>query len=640
MREISNIQIENELIYIKDIKAREDVDRVGEDVDRVEKLTKDIAFNIKDYGGVGDGITDNTNAFNEMLKEVENGDKIIFPTGVYKGSFVSNKSLHIDFMGSTLIPIEGMPIIKFEGEDVLTVNVIGSTSYGNNSFNVANAFGIKPEMVGYLVDSTTRPHDNTPGINTELIKVNNVINNKVYVYDMLRSEQISGVTFNGLKTLKNIVVENVIIDCSNVNNSLPIIWYYGCENTITRNVEINKSIGHGVRHEKSYNCYAENIRIIKPKTVGSGEGYGVTSLKSRICSFNNIYGDSTRHTIDISTSYNVYINNINDVNSSSSSITIAHNGFGGNITVENANISTNSYGVVWAMQGVTNKDKHIVRDVVIRNINHVVPTLLPTEQFVSVYLQLDYSNVIIDNINLHFVNLVTPTENSRVVRLLGNNVGPISITNLKANSVGIIVYGQVRDAQPEHLINVSNLSADEVVYGCWFRGYKRVKLDNVDVVKCVNVIKLDFISKYKPHYLELGDNINYGSGMLVDSIGQHVNGLRGRCTKKSDYSTVSLSLSDGDTIEFERIISSGKMLGLVAPVGSNVTLNSSVPIEPPIWIGQEFTVSINSFGSTGGVRGNIIIPSGNTIAGSSNITLEDGKVYTFIGYSGKWTLKE
>ena len=84
MREISNIQIENELIYIKDIKAREDVDRVGEDVDRVEKLTKDIAFNIKDYGGVGDGITDNTNAFNEMLNEVENGDKIIFPTGVYK----------------------------------------------------------------------------------------------------------------------------------------------------------------------------------------------------------------------------------------------------------------------------------------------------------------------------------------------------------------------------------------------------------------------------------------------------------------------------------------------------------------------------------------------------------------------------
>jgi len=61
----------------------------------------DKAFNIKDYGAVGDNITDNTKAINDAIKAAANagGGKVVVPSGIYLSGpiqFTNNLNLHID----------------------------------------------------------------------------------------------------------------------------------------------------------------------------------------------------------------------------------------------------------------------------------------------------------------------------------------------------------------------------------------------------------------------------------------------------------------------------------------------------------------------------------------------------------------
>ena len=57
--------------------------KIEDRLDAVDSQLEQIAINVKKYGAKGDGITDDTNAIKQAIKQCKNGE-IFFPRGVYK----------------------------------------------------------------------------------------------------------------------------------------------------------------------------------------------------------------------------------------------------------------------------------------------------------------------------------------------------------------------------------------------------------------------------------------------------------------------------------------------------------------------------------------------------------------------------
>ena len=86
----------------------------------------DKSFNIKDYGAVGDSVTDNTKAIREAINNAINagGGMVIIPAGVYlcgPVSFANNLNLHID-SGAILrmLPMKNYPGGTTDGIDFIS----------------------------------------------------------------------------------------------------------------------------------------------------------------------------------------------------------------------------------------------------------------------------------------------------------------------------------------------------------------------------------------------------------------------------------------------------------------------------------------------------------------------------------------
>jgi len=125
---IENKQIKEYGFYYKDMY----MSNIEGEFD-FEKLNASKLVNIKDYGAVGDGITDDTAAIKTAIEELnENGGALYFPIGTYlvsasasKDSVInlnSNKDILIDFYGST---------IQLAANDYAYYDVIKATNCSN-----------------------------------------------------------------------------------------------------------------------------------------------------------------------------------------------------------------------------------------------------------------------------------------------------------------------------------------------------------------------------------------------------------------------------------------------------------------------------------------------------------------------------
>lgn len=98
----------NEMIR-KINKSEKDIVKVNEQLEHI--ANKVIEVNVKDFGAKGDGITDDTNAFNLFIDYIntnkDNIYKIVVPSGVY----LNNNLIEFNSLNNVIINIEG--IINF-----------------------------------------------------------------------------------------------------------------------------------------------------------------------------------------------------------------------------------------------------------------------------------------------------------------------------------------------------------------------------------------------------------------------------------------------------------------------------------------------------------------------------------------------
>src|SRR3982751_6583070 len=77
------------------------IDRITSTVTNNSLFTSGNAYNVKSYGLVGDGTTDNSAAFSTLLNTIApNGATIFFPAGTYNfGSNTSVTDKHFNVIG-------------------------------------------------------------------------------------------------------------------------------------------------------------------------------------------------------------------------------------------------------------------------------------------------------------------------------------------------------------------------------------------------------------------------------------------------------------------------------------------------------------------------------------------------------------
>lgn len=108
----------------------------------VDEKVEDISFSVKSFGAVGDGETDDSDAFQHAVDEVysRGGGTLFIPKGVY----LINKPIH--FKGTPLTHAEHSHGIKVEGagwETVLTSGSRGQATYSNqNILNTEYILGV------------------------------------------------------------------------------------------------------------------------------------------------------------------------------------------------------------------------------------------------------------------------------------------------------------------------------------------------------------------------------------------------------------------------------------------------------------------------------------------------------------------
>ena len=121
---------------------KSDIEVINTDIsdinDKLGTLQTSPYISVKNYGAVGDGVTDDTTAINAAVNAANNGDIVYFPTATYKvSSIVISKNITIDLCGSTILSDD----IAFKASGTLKSTTTITSAYGQYSvptFNVGS----------------------------------------------------------------------------------------------------------------------------------------------------------------------------------------------------------------------------------------------------------------------------------------------------------------------------------------------------------------------------------------------------------------------------------------------------------------------------------------------------------------------
>lgn len=594
--------------------------------------------------GAVSGTTDNTAAYSRLIGAVPAGSTVRFTKGPYSGTFASTKAIALDVGGQTIKPSpadDSAAPISFTGTAAQITTLTANTAYGQTSISVADGTGIVPGDLLLLVDGKTRPSDSLAGVNTELVKVAAVSGNTVTVQDMVRSVQDTGT--------KNVYKITPVVRASVVNAKLdmgatstaPGVYFRYCSEPSTHNVEVTNNIGHAIRFEATYGARAYDSYPVSPRGIGSGEGYGVTVLDSRLARVRGVYGRATRHPLDISSSYDVQAYDINDTEgSSAASVPLAHNTFGGMVSVEKVRIKSDNYAVVWSAQGVATAANYIARDVTIKDIEHVAPTKKTDEALISAYIQTGFANLVIDGVTARYIDTSsTPSLASAVVRLNGMCNGPSTISNIRANEVGALVGHKVATTsapKTNDYLTIRGAHAARVYRALWLSGGLNYIVDDMvtPTVEATAAVLAEKSGTYNPGTIVFGNGFKTDvAKLIVELVGFSINRLQGSFPLVAGYATTNVV--DAGTVTDLSIQHNGGYLHLSSPTTAAITLNATDTFAPPIFAGQRVKVLVNP------LRGNVTIPAASDRVytdGAAPITMTKGKAYELIGdaTAGRW----
>ena len=355
------------------------------------------AISVKQFGAVGDGVTDNTAAYTAMIAALDEGTTIVFPKGTYKGDFISDKAFKLVGNGSTIIPVSNFATFEFQGS-LGSYSALGaSPSYGDVS--LTGVSGLSDDTLVQLYSGNERPSD-SQDVNFEVVKIKST----GALFDKVYSDQDGGTpTYAVITPLSGIEIDGFHFE-QGVTTYAGIYIRYA-EDVIVRNISMNGGGNTTVTTRSCYRVKIDNVKRIQPSAVGSGQGYNVACNTCKYVEVSDIYGEGCRHDYDQDSTYVANIQRVVSTDAQSASIDIAHNGYGSHITVRDCTIRCDSYAVYTSAQGAASPASLMSRDIRIDNI-HVTTTkgLSAYDFFVAIYFSTPTRNYEIRNITIHNTN--------------------------------------------------------------------------------------------------------------------------------------------------------------------------------------------------------------------------------------------
>lgn len=202
-------------------------------------------INVKSYGAKGDGVTDDTEAIEKCLEEVDRGAIVYFPKGVYCVSkpFILNKNIQLygdtkmseihkpGELGRVIYPES---VIKWVGEANNTIFTVGETAYRTDFCNlafIADSYVVN-ETGNVATDGNPAKYyeadtllENVSAIDTSGCSGDKTINNCAFY-------GFSGIalTVGQHKYIKDCSFAhcNIGVKCTNYDNILKTCWWCKC----------------------------------------------------------------------------------------------------------------------------------------------------------------------------------------------------------------------------------------------------------------------------------------------------------------------------------------------------------------------------------------------------------------------------
>jgi len=290
------------------------------------RMIEGAPVNVRDYGAVGDGVTDDTDAINAAIAAASPSGKVILSsnkTYIVRG-INPPSDFHLDFNGSTLKskdlahnPIFFDPVGGKSG--FILENAKMDCNMANNAINVTGGVWLTDWNDIQLLGKTEIYNCYREGIN--LYNCKNVVADS---YEFYNSGLSTGPTSNAGYGLT--LNSNASGDCSRV--------YF-------RNIYIHDVIGFGIHLLGASHVTLDNVVIANMRAPSS---IGITYTYADNVSINNMSIDGVNgdaHEINAST--NISVNNLKISNTGGRGLIFGDNGSGGfneNVVLKNVKLSS------------------------------------------------------------------------------------------------------------------------------------------------------------------------------------------------------------------------------------------------------------------------------------------------------------
>lgn len=278
----------------------------------IDNRVTDIYTNIKDFGVVADGITDDTGAIQAALNS---GKKLLWSDGVYRFSRVSitNDNTHVTFGDNVELisfgdvdSVEDASILIKGAETATNTVLTADTPVLAKTFSVAST-------AGFEVGDVIRIKNTVTGTRYEhhisMAHIESVGSDSITISESLPFEYLlsNSPTVTKIETIKNTYIDmmNSPFDKENTDSYSNHILIEYAENVQIDNALFTGGGGKGIAINQSISFEFNNIDRRKPTNLIAGHGYGVQArLGSTQGKINKVVGHENRHGIDFASGAN------------------------------------------------------------------------------------------------------------------------------------------------------------------------------------------------------------------------------------------------------------------------------------------------------------------------------------------------
>lgn len=281
-------------------------------LDTVDDRVTDIYVNIKDFGVVADGMTDDTEAIQAAL---DSGRKLLWSDGKYRFSrvVITNENMHITFgdnvelisFGDVDSAEDASIIIK--GKETSTQTLLtGETKVLAKTFSVAST-------AGFEVGDVIRIKNGVTGTRYEyhisMAHIESISGNNITVIEPLPFEYLmaNNPTVTKIETVKNTYIDMMSspFEKEDTGSYANHIYIEYAEKIQIDNALFIGGGGKGITINQSIGFEFNNINRRKPQNNTPGHGYGVQArLGATQGKISKVYGHDNRHGIDFASGAN------------------------------------------------------------------------------------------------------------------------------------------------------------------------------------------------------------------------------------------------------------------------------------------------------------------------------------------------